>query len=298
MNSCLYEGRILHARKKPVLHQFWFRTFFFYLDLDELDVVFGRSLLFSSRGRAIARFRYSDHLFHNAEINNQESLREAVINVLRSNGIQDRIGPIRLLTQLRYLGFVMNPVSFYYCFDESGNQILAIIAEVNNTPWGEQHLYVIKGEGRQDRRAESRQIISANKVDKEFHVSPFMPLNMTYDFDFTYNEDRLSVKIANYEDAQMMLSVGMSLKRQPITPNQLRLSLLRYPLISWKVFAGIYWQALRLYLKRVPFFPHPRNRDAGLEVDCENPAAKVVSPSPTAGERDSVKKQDSILISQ
>ena len=295
MNSCLYEGGVVHARKKPVEHKFAFRTFFFYLDLNELERVFGNSLLFSTRRTAFARFRYSDHLIHNSEINSPQDMRAEVINILRQHDVNEEIGPIRLLTQLRYLGFAMNPVNFYFCFDPTDTKIVSIIAEVNNTPWGEQHLYIIKNDGQMQTYNESRQVVSANNVAKDFHVSPFLPLNMTYDFDFVHGEQALSVKIVNYQNAERMLNVAMSLKRRTLTSNRLRVSLLKYPLISWKIFAGIYWQALRLYLKRVPFYSHPRKSSSRALAD-DSPVSETNNVPFTEVARDPVDEKESALI--
>ncbi len=298
MNSCLFEGQVLHSRKRPIKHQFWFSTFFFYLDLDELDRVFENRLLFSIRRFAFAQFRFSDHLSHRKTISNKQEMREEVLRVLRDHGISRPIGPIRLLTQLRYIGFVMNPVNFYFCFDESGNRVEAIITEVNNTPWGEQHLYVIETEKAFKPTTESSQRISANNVKKAFHVSPFMPLKMTYDFDFRISPARLVVNISSFENQEKALSVGMSLKQKPITSSSLRLALIKYPLISWKVFAGIYWHALRLYLKRVPFYPHPRTHDVAAN-NCHKSEAPTCDDFPNSQvDANCVDEKDSELISQ
>ena len=144
MRSCIYEGIVHHRRHHPSRNEFGFRTFFFYLDLDELDTVFANSRLASVHKWAPARFCLSDHMGHKT-LTSTAAIRESVIEVLRANGVLREIGPIGLLTQLRYLGFVMNPVSFYYCYAKDGRALEAVIAEVNNTPWGEQHLYVLDG---------------------------------------------------------------------------------------------------------------------------------------------------------
>ena len=261
MKSRLFEGRVLHARKRPAKHQFWFRTFFFYLDLEELDHVFSLTRLVSKSRFSPARFRFEDHLTHLPAARSSREFREQVISILKTRGIEESLGPIRLLTQLSYFGFVMNPVNFYFCFDESGESLVAVVAEVNNTPWGEQHLYVLPQNSSihtaPSTKNESKHRLTANNVTKEFHVSPFMSMNMTYQFDIRLNDESLAIAIRNFEDETPMLSVAMRLNPKPITGNALRLSLLRYPLYSFRVFAGIYWQALVLFLKKVPFYSHP-----------------------------------------
>ena len=197
-------------------------------------------------------------------------LNEKVLECLQAIQICQPIGPIRLLTQLRYLGFAMNPVSFYYCYNATGESVVAIIAEVNNTPWGEQHVYVIK-----NNVAESgaRKTIVAQQIDKKFHVSPFMSLDMYYRMMFTPPDSRLGVKMENFENESRIFDVSMLLQRKPLTSWNLNRVLFSYPLISFKIFAGIYWQALLLFLKRIPFHPHPRNHETALTMPVAEAAA-------------------------
>ena len=299
MNSCIFEGKVLHARKKPVEHSFWFNTCFFYLDLDELDDVFSGHPFYSTQSWSVARFLFRDHMAHAPTISNRHEFRNEILNVLATENITEPIGKIGLLTQLRYFGFVMNPVNFYYCFSESDQRVVAIIAEVNNTPWGEQHLYVLP----QTHQADGDQLEATN-VDKCFHVSPFLPVDMTYDFHFTSRSndletdggtDGLGINIANFQDGERMVNVSMKLKRAEITFQSLSALLVRYPLYSWKVFAAIYWQALRLYWKKVPFFPHPKktcvvNSDSQPDQNTEN---KLPSLDTT-----SIDANDSLLVNQ
>jgi len=231
------------------------------LDLDELDSVFSGRWFWSTKSPAFARFRSQDHLIEFAEV---ENLRDRVIAALNKNGFSKAIGSVRLLTQLRYLGYAMNPVSFYYCFDPTNTYVEAVIAEVNNTPWGEQHLYVIPAaeNGNHGR-------VAADEIDKTFHVSPFMSMEMNYRMAFSKPGEKLGVKIENHSsvgaegDANdspsniKLLDVTMLLNRKPLTTRNLNWMLVKYPLLSFKIFAGIYWQALRLYLKKVPFHSHP-----------------------------------------
>jgi DUF1365 family protein len=242
------------------------------LELEELDAVFANHWLWSTTSMAFARFRKDDHL---TEFRSMESLRARVLAVLRRSGVQGEIGAVRLLTQLRYLGFAMNPVSFFYCYDLSGSRLVSVIAEVNNTPWGQQHVYVIpaNNEG-------NRSNVSADEIRKTFHVSPFMPMQMSYRMTFSQPAEKLGVRIENQvlrddETAfgeptdKKALDVTMVLNRKPLTSRNLHWMLVKYPLVSFKIFVGIYWQAILLYLKKIPFYPHPGKAEQMDLVDNE-----------------------------
>lgn len=284
LNSCIYEGVIRHRRRVPAKNSFKFAAFMFYLDLEEIDRVFSKRWFWSTRKFAYASFRREDHL---KQFPATRPLRNCVIDVLSGHGIEQPVGRIGLLTQFRYCGFRMNPVSFYYCYDQRDQRLLAVIAEVNNTPWDQQHVYVI-GDHRtknqnpsamaeasidsdaetpaaERRTDESRQChrqryIRTERLNKSFHVSPFMHNDMHYRMIYSLPEDRIGVKMENIENGQKIFDVSLLMHRQPITSTRLFWMGVKYPLYSMKVFAGIYFQALKLYLKKVPFYPHPESQ--------------------------------------
>jgi DUF1365 family protein len=185
-------------------------------------------------------------------------LSEAVREFIASQGKEVPTGPIRLLTHLRYFGYGMNPVSFYFCYAANGVELAAVVAEVNNTPWGEQHCYLL--EPRQFRRG----VGSADRLPKAFHVSPFMSMHMAYSWRLSPPGPRLAVAIENYEHEEKMFDVSLVLRREELTARNFTRFLWRYPAMTWQVTAAIYTQALKLWWKGCPFFPHPRR--AGRET--------------------------------
>jgi hypothetical protein len=170
-------------------------------------------------------------------------------------------GPVRLLTHFRYLGYGFNPVSFYFCFDDQDEHIEAIVCEVNNTPWGEQHLYVLPEKDNVGKCEHLKFLRS-----KEFHVSPFMPMDIDYDWRFSKPGDRLNVHMENYREGSKLFDATLTLERTEMTSTSLARVLTQYPWVTVKVVAGIYYQALRLWLKKTPIYLHPDKKEAPEEA--------------------------------
>lgn len=178
MKSGIYFGRVEHRRLAPVEHGFSYRMFMLYLDLAELPRVFRGRWLWSTRRAALARFRREDHFGEPGR-----PLDECVRDLVAQETGARPGGPIRLLTHLSYFGYVFNPVSFYYCFDADDTRVQTIVAEVNNTPWGERHCYVLSQGANMGSKA-GQGGHGRFFPRKVMHVSPFMEMDVTYDWRF------------------------------------------------------------------------------------------------------------------
>lgn len=255
MHSCIYEGTVRHRRFSPVAHSFRYPLYLMYLDLSELDEVFCGRWLWSTTRPSLAWFRREDHLGDPAV-----PLDSAVRDLVSSRTGSRPSGPIRLLTNLRYYGFVINPVSFYFCYDADDRHLETIVAEVTNTPWGERHCYLLNESNSLEYHKPK---VHRFGHDKEFHVSPFMDMDMQYRWHITDPRERLVVHIDNFDKSGKRFDANMVLRRREITGRELGRVLVRYPFMTAKVAAGICWQAFKLWRKGVPFFSHPENRRAG-----------------------------------
>lgn len=250
MHSALYRGRLRHRRHAPRPHAFEYTLFMVYLDLAELDGVFRGRWLWSTRRAALAWLRRADYLGDPA-VPLDAAVRD---RVERETGTRPT-GPIRMLTHLRMFGFVFNPVTFYYCFDAAGTRVETIVAEITNTPWRERHAYVLGAEA--DR---GRGDVHRYAFPKRFHVSPFLPMDLGYDWRFGTPGRTLAVHMDDLAGGRKVFDATLALERVEITAGSLARTLAAFPFMTLKVIAAIYWQALRLWLKRTPFHTHPDKR--------------------------------------
>jgi hypothetical protein len=238
----------------PVDHRFKYRLYMAYLDLDELPQLTGPRGLISKRRLATASFRRADHL-HGTSGDLQTDLRQLIVE---RTGVTVQ-GPIRLLTQLRYFGYFFSPLNLYYCFDSAGEAVQAIVAEVNNTPWREQHCYVLWEGNQTPGKAHLRYVHR-----KEFHVSPFMEMDYDYRWRLSVPGDSAFVQLQNVRGGETCFEAGMTLERRPLTRGQLTRLSFRFPMMTAQIVAAIHWQALKLWWKKCPFYSHPKKQQALL----------------------------------
>jgi uncharacterized protein len=234
MHSSLYEGTIRHRRFAVRSHEFRHRIAMAYVDLDELPGLLDGRLVRARPG--LVRFRRSDYLGDPAQ-----PLDEAVRALVASRCGSRPAGPIRVLTHLRTFGHCFNPVSFYYCFEEGGERVHSVLAEVTSTPWGERRRYEFAGR--------------AGRADKDMHVSPFLGMDHQYVFHATAPGEHLTVHIENRHEGERVFDATLSLERRPA--GDLRRLRLRYPAQPLRVLALIYGHALLLALRGARYHPHP-----------------------------------------
>ena len=243
----LYRGRVMHRRMRPRVHAFRYRLFWMLLDIDRLGEAAAKTRLFSIGRFNLLSFQPRDHGDRSAT-----DLKTQIGAQLRAAGVRDADGPIRLLTMPRMLGFVFNPISVWYAHRADG-RLAAVIYEVSST-FGERRSYVLPVDdglaagGRFDQ-----------SCDKALHVSPFMRMDMRYHFKGRDPDERLTLAIDGHDHDGLLIATTMNGERRPLTDREILRAVLAVPLEPLKVVAAIHWEALRLFLKRVPLAPDPRS---------------------------------------
>jgi len=249
VNSALYHGWVSHRRFSPRAHAFRYRIGMLYLDLDEQEQVLGLSPLAGRSRFAPFAFRETDHLPDHTRhgVRLIDAVRERVEAAI---GHRPQ-GRVCLLTQPRSWGLAFNPLSVFFCHEDDG-RLAAILCEVSNTPWRERYHYVLPvGPGTGTGTSELR-----HRVPKSFHVSPFLPRDLEYRMRFTPPGERLRIHMADWQGEEKLFEAGLGLRRQALDRASLHRHLLAFPWMTGKTVLGIYWQALRLLLKRAPIFDH------------------------------------------
>ena len=242
------EGWVVHRRLQPVRHEFRYPVWMLCADLDRLRRS-ERGLRFSpwlSVGRRPAPLRLPAEDF----IASDGSVLAGVNGRLAARGLPPA-EQVLVLTQPRSWGMYFNPVNFYLCYADG--RLAFVLADINNTPWDEHFTYILDARGQHGELS--------FRFPKSFHVSPFMPMDLEYQWRLRLQGDVLEIAMRLTREDQEQFFAGLYLKPRPLDRAALRRGALAYPLQNARTLARIYWQALRLFLKRVPFFPHPQRTE-------------------------------------
>lgn len=229
-----------HERFRPTSHRFSYRIFLFWLNLDEIEQLDDTVKHFSSRHRSVVRLRRTDYVG-----NADSTIKQAVLEKINQHSEQTVNGEVFMLGQCRMLGLYFSPVNFYFVRPDAQSDFTHMLAEVSNTPWNERHYYVVD-------------LASQAPTDKQFHVSPFNPMQMQYQWTISQPGEQFTMQMDCHQQHKDF-SAGLAMTRQPLTSKTLARAIRKIPSMTIKTVAGIYWQALKLWLKRTPVYPHPKS---------------------------------------
>jgi uncharacterized protein len=243
LKSCLYQGEVMHHRLAPKRHRFVYRVTSWLIDLDELPRLHQSLKLFSHN-----RFNLYSIYERDYGDGSDRPLKQQILDLLKSKGLDTQDGPIRLLCYPRMLGYVFNPLSVFYCYDPDEN-LCAILYEVSNT-FKQRHSYLIPVDAQATRTVRQA-------CDKGFYVSPFMPMASRYHFRMTPPAEQVAVLIRQSQADRPLLDATFTGKRQTLSNRSLVRAFLRHPLMTLKVIVGIHWEALQLWRKGLRIQPQP-----------------------------------------
>ncbi|MES2140431.1 MAG: DUF1365 domain-containing protein [Bacteroidota bacterium] len=257
LNSCLYKCTVMHNRLEPKQHRFHYNIFMFYIDLDEIDLLTQKLWMMSRNRFNFFSFKDSEHLqLPRENPDKSKNVKQHITDYLQQNGITIGNGKIRLLTNLNVLGYNFNPVSFYYCFD-ANNSPLCVVAEIGNT-FGEIKPFFL-GENN----------LTSNKfylnTTKYFYVSPFIDHDTNFDFNLVIPDDKLNIRIDDYKNEKRFFISTLTGVREPISNFNLLKYSIRFPFITLKIITLIHWNAIKLWLKKIPY--HKKSANQELQRD-------------------------------
>ncbi|MCG9729890.1 DUF1365 domain-containing protein [Shewanella sp. Isolate13] len=237
--SGVYRGKVSHRRYSPTKHCFDYQMAMMGIDLDELERLEQVSWVFSSTRFAPLRFKVTDYLA--AYGTKEQSLKVKVLNKIIELGATTACNRVVFVGQVRHFGIYFSPINCFFCYQ--GDKAKYMLAEVSNTPWNQRHYYLVNLE-------------HTEPMDKAFHVSPFMDLDMKYIWRIKAPSSEVRVGIEN-RNTQKLFDANLCLFKRDMSAKNLQSMLINFPFMTLRIVQGIYWQALKLFIKRVPFVGHP-----------------------------------------
>ena len=262
-SNALYECRVMHHRLTPKQHLFAYRVFYLWLDLDELDDLDAQLKLFSRDRWNVFSFYDRDHLDLG-----EPTVKGNILRWIGEQGLDTRsITRVKLLTFPRVFGYIFNPVCFYFCFDSQGEAVCAV-AEVTNT-YHEQKPYLLT---EQEPRGRFRLV-----TPKHFYVSPFSPLDLSFDFKLRVPGPQLEIHIDDRDGGAPVLLSALTGEHRPLTDGRLLWFVLKYPLLTMQVIFLIHWHALLLWIKALRV--HGKADDVKLQRDVFKPHHTLIQPT-------------------
>ena len=239
------DGHVIHFRKQPKQHRFKYNMCWCLFNLDQLEHWLQYSRLWQYNKFGVFSLYAKDYI--SAE---NKPIKEKICHYLSAQTGQDFDGQIFLFTHPRFLGYGFNSVNFYFCYQN--NRLEYIVSEINNTPWGEKHLYF-----HDCSTAKLEKGTYSFNFAKQFHISPFLEMDMKYQWDFTVSPEKIVVKMQVDKNNVNVINVYLDTKITPVMENNVNSFLLKRPFQPWKMSIGIYWQAFKLWLKKIPLYGHP-----------------------------------------
>lgn len=249
MNSAIYLGAVRHRRFSPSTHNFSYPLYMLALDLDELELVENKVNIFSSKKFSPLRFKRNDYIgdfdlsLKQAVLNKVNQLKLEQLPEQRSQEqvkVSHQIDKVIMFGQVRCFGIYFSPVNFFFCYQDG--KPVYMLAEVRNTPWNQRHCYLID-------------LANPAETEKQFHVSPFMDLDMVYRWKIDPPDRFLKIHIENWRE-DCLFDATLRMKREKLNNQTIKKILLQWPLMTLSIFKNIYIQAFKLYRKKVPFYSH------------------------------------------
>jgi DUF1365 family protein len=248
LKSKIFESRVMHHRLVPQKNSFHYNIYTFALDLDELETMDKKLTFFSMEKWNLFSFYKKDHLDYG-----HPTHKENMISYVRENGCNTPISRVLLITNMRVLGYVFNPVCFYYFYD-SNDQVACVVVEVHNT-FGEMKPFYLGSEDLKEGQY-------YNKIyNKYFYVSPFQDLETSFEFTLYPPSDKMKIGIDDWKDGKKVFLSSYIGDAKTMESANLLKYFFKYPLVTLRVIFLIHWQAMILFLKKVPFYRKLDNMD-------------------------------------